>query len=620
MAQRTWDVSELSPQQQSVLTSLYGPQPKASSGYSPNKILFCRELTEHERGLFLRKSFLSPNFYVQALYKLKGNLVPLHFNRALHGMVNELEILRTNYCRTTEGVLAVVFQERREFPKVLYLNMEDMDAEDLDTGIRKAMEADMREGFDLQCGNLVRFSVFHTGAEEYAVLVTMAQAIMDRVDVRALFRSAMDRSFDLKGSAPASSGAGGAPRLEASMREYWSKILSNLPQMPTVPYTTKARRPAYDQRTYRRRIPADIMSDLREKAKSNKMMLIAILQTAWAILLQENSERDDVFFCLLVPAKKDGEAGGRFHMMPVRCKSEEDLTVKNLASQQFQQIVVSQPYSCIDWEGIQELTGRKESLFDHFLSFYDFMTEEQDYSSIPATPEGALVTRNSWDSQGAQLGMYFRYEKQNVSFFFLYDDNRFLPNGARSLADRYVFLLQQMVTDWNLPFGAFMERLRQRLAMDGKTAAEREDYAAYLQDVLSRIRLFQQTEEGMLQTFRKDAYLETRFEGDRISGEEIETKMIFVARGRVARNIDLGDGWYNTLDILKDGDWVNESVVLPERKSKLSIEILTEEAELVFVPFPAARPFFENYPRLMVNVVRHLAQQMEKYQRLWMQA
>ena len=156
--------------------------------------------------------------------------------------------------------------------------------------------------------------------------------------------------------------------------------------------------------------------------------------------------------------------------------------------------------------------------------------------------------------------------------------------------------------------------------MDGKTAAEREDYAAHLQDVLSRIRLFQQTEEGMLQTFRKDAYLETRFEGDRISGEEIETKMIFVARGRVARNIDLGDGWYNTLDILKDGDWVNESVVLPERKSKLSIEILTEEAELVFVPFPAARPFFKNYPRLVVNVVRHLAQQMEKYQRLWMQA
>ncbi len=629
MAQEKWNVEELPEEQQSILKSLYGPQPsQETTNYAANRILFARELTKYEKRIFANKAFMSPGFLTQRLYKLKGILTPLRFNRVMHTLMEESEILRTNYCPMGMETLAVVFERRKDLPQIVYQNMESLDSEELDSRLRKAMEADMREGFDLRHGHLLRFSVFHTALDEYAVLVTMAQAILDRVDIRKLF-------CDVQGMEPLQTQeeqmasmdmAAQHSRMETSMRDYWSRMLSDLPEASIVPYT-RMPRPGEDdrQRVYHRRIPPDIMSDIREKAKSNRMMLMAILQTAWGLILQDANACRDVCFCLLVTDRKEKEmpgvtSGAGFNMMPVRFRSPGELTVRKLVSQQFQQIMVSQPYSCFDWEDMRELAG--ERMFDHFLSFYDFMVEEQKYSEIPAEPGGAFVARNSWDAQGTRLGVYFQYGEQSVSFSLMYDENRVMPSGDLLLANRYLFVLQQMLTDWNLPMDSFMERLEKRLDMDKEAEAERhkEDRAARVQDVLSRLRLLQGTGSGFLQEFMGKSHLETMFEGDRISGAIMEENLIFIVAGKLARSIEAGDGWYNTLDILKEGDWANETIMLSDKKSHFSVEVLTEEAEVLLYPLSKMNDLMVKYPQLGKNMVQHLARQMEKYQRLWVQS
>ena len=626
MAQQKWRFSELPENETDLLKTLYGAQPKDDSGFSVNKILYVRELTEYEKNLFAGRSFLSSNFLTQALYKLKGVLVPLRFNRVLRDMVIRSEILRTNYYQGMNGSMAVVFQERAMLPQVDYRNMEELAVDEIDSTLRKLMEADMREGIDLRRGHLIRFSVYHTAQDEYAVLVTMAQIIMDRVDIKSILRELMGLEPEVQQETSGYSGTLSSGT-NAAILEYWTKMLRDLPPPSVVPYTRNTKGQLSRQQVYRKRIPPDIMSDIRELAKSNKMMLMAILQMAWGFLLQESNACKDVLFCLVVPDRRAAEGkssglGGSFRMIPVRCKSSDDLSVKKLVGQQFQQLVVSQPYSGIDLETLQKITGNRKSLFDYFLSFYDFMMEEQAYSDVKALPEGALVLRNSWDAGGSRLGVYFRYEEQGISFSLMYDERRFAPMGGRLLAQRYLRVLQQVITDWNLSYPEFMQNLKRRISMDseGESAYRKQDEFAQLQDALSRVRLFQESGHGLIQNFRNMAKLETRFEGDRISGDDIDNNFVFISRGRVARNIDMGNGWYNALDILKDGAWVNETVLSFKRESNISAEVLTEEAEILMIPVPAMRDFLKGAPDFRECILQHILRQMEKYQRLWMQA
>ena len=96
--------------------------------------------------------------------------------------------------------------------------------------------------------------------------------------------------------------------------------------------------------------------------------------------------------------------------------------------------------------------------------------------------------------------------------------------------------------------------------------------------------------------------------------------MIFVIKGKLARSIETGDGWYNTLDILKENSWVNETMLLPQRRCHMSAEVLTEQAVVLYVPLNTVQKLIIKSPHLAHNIIQHSLRQLEKYQRLWIQA
>jgi len=88
----------------------------------------------------------------------------------------------------------------------------------------------------------------------------------------------------------------------------------------------------------------------------------------------------------------------------------------------------------------------------------------------------------------------------------------------------------------------------------------------------------------------------------------------------VARSIELGDGWYYTLDIQKEGSWLNETAMLPDRKSELALEVLTERAVILTIPLNKAQTIMEKTPLMARSIIQYVIRQMEKYQRLWIQS
>ena len=606
---------ELTFEDKRILEEIYGTNclSENATSYIQNHIEDVQKLTDAENRFFERKNFISPYFCVQTLYKVKGELSPIKFNRAVKNLIDTDENFRANFCNSGDRAFKVFFSKRDKMPEIVFRIIK-AEGEELDEILIKIMEADRRVNFDIMHGNLIRFSAFNTGENEAAILVTVSQLIADRFNSEnffgAVFQGTPYQKFtprtDFK-----------PPQIEERVKDYWAELLKNLPVPPQVPYTKKISG-AYKEELYREKIPADILSDLRGKAQSNRALLMTILQTAWGFLLQATNKSDDAAFCQLT-SNKSGQ-NFSLNLIPVRLKCAGNSSVENIITKQFKQLVVSQPYSFFNWETLQNLTVRK-NIFDHFLSFVDFNAEEKTYSQIAATPEGKIVERNSWDAQGMKLGVYFQYA-QNLSVSFRYDKNKFTANAGERLAKLYNLILQQMLLYWNAPFADFIENVKKLVQIDIEEVEKisEEDERKKIIDFIYQNRILQSENVGAAQIFAESAKLFTRFEGDRIFGDILEKNLVFVVEGKISRSLDTGDGWFNALDIIKAGGLINENIFLPKRRATISAEVLTEKAVLMAIPLSNFEGAAMQYPAIYKSVLRHVLSQMEKYQMLWLQS
>ncbi|WP_276840430.1 hypothetical protein, partial [Anaerovibrio lipolyticus] len=512
--------------------------------------------------------------------------------------------------------------------------------------------ADKRLGFDLTNGQLVRFSVFNTGEDEYAIIVTTVEAVALKLDFHRIFRAALKLPQPEDISKIVDAVVGGNGVMTSPVKNYWEKMLSNLPPMPKIPHLNpQPAKGKYSEEAYLVYVPRDILSDLRSKAESNKLLLMSMLQTAWGLLLQQSNSVNNVSYCLLVPQKKKSIPGaqslvpfllkaednptvkimvnnakkksipGAQSLVPFLLKAEDNPTVKIMVNNAFKQFVVSQPYASLGREDIINLLGKHSEPFDHFLNFYDFLAEPKPYSKVKGTGDGTIVSQKHWDVRDVILDVSFRNEGNQVIISVDYNGEAYLQNDIAILLKHYLLVLQQMLTDWNEPVEYFMERLKKRWEVKFQELDEsQEDSRSIIQDALSRIALFQECEQGIIQLFILGAKLYTKFEGDRISEHDVENQLVFVLSGKVARSIECGDGWYNTLDILKENSWINENVMLPKHKVKISAEVITEQATILVVPLVNLMSTLKKSPLLAKNIIYHVMRQLEKYQRLWIQS
>ena len=204
---------------------------------------------------------------------------------------------------------------------------------------------------------------------------------------------------------------------------------------------------------------------------------------------------------------------------------------------------------------------------------------------------------------------------------FLYDDKQFARGGVERLCELYNLTLQQMLVDWNVRFSAFAKNLKRRMEM--LTSAEpdsHENTRKTIRNYLSQLPILQGRFEGMIDLFDGESTLETFYEGDRISGEMLAEKFIFVVDGKLVRSVDTGDGWYNPLDVVSRNAFINPTSFLDEPKLLLSAEVLTDRAQLLMIPRNVLLDAFNRYPEIARALVQYALSQMERYQVLWLQS
>lgn len=607
---------QLTLDEKNILESLYGRQVSGTDGYNPRMLEDIFELTAQEKKFFTGKNFVSPHFFVQTLYKVRGNLNPLKFSTVVNRTINDNKNLRGNFCNVGTRTLKVIQPSHFFKPEIVFRNLMRVEPDELDDEFRKIMEADMRRDFDLRHDMLIRFAVYKTSLDEFAVLITMAQLITADFDAKRFFAEVMETTLPPKTKKTVEELH---LQNQEAIRNYWAKILDKAPPPAELPYEMKSAG-VYKQKAFHTKIPVDILSDLRECAQSNRMMLTAILQSAWGFMLQTTNKRNDSLFCQIISAGKIDDAP-TLNIVPVRVQGDKKLTVEQIIRNLFRQLVVSQHYGDIDWAAVNNLSGGRKNLFDHFLSFKEFQTNELNYTDTPADAHGKIIVRNSWDAQGMKLGVYFRYSEKNLSVSFLYDEQQFLKYGIERLFGLYECVLKQMITDWNAPFPEFMKRLGNRVNLQlEQVNVAREDTLKKVQDFIDQLPLFKSYCRESLENFENTATLDTYYEGDRISGDMLAKNFIFVAEGKLARNVDTGDGWYMPLDIVAHNGFVNPVHFLNKQRLTLSAEVLTEQAELLTIPRDVMTVALLKDPEIALSMMNFALAQLERWQLLWLQS
>jgi signal-transduction protein with cAMP-binding, CBS, and nucleotidyltransferase domain len=162
---------------------------------------------------------------------------------------------------------------------------------------------------------------------------------------------------------------------------------------------------------------------------------------------------------------------------------------------------------------------------------------------------------------------------------------------------------------------SFGQSLKVRLenVQESTGAFTEKKVLAYIKEV----PFFRSIVEEKLYKLARVAKVRTYFENDQIIMNHELGMMYFLLEGRVVRLMDPGSGWYNMLDIAKEGKILNETVIMDTCKSRIMGEVISEKARILVLPLPHIMDMATESYALRKTFFLHVIGEMEKYQRRW---
>lgn len=571
-------------------------------------------LAEDEQHFFEDKGFISPYFSVQRIYKVRGKISPLNFNRTVFNEFVSEKSLKSGYCRLAGGWVKVVFKERREKPEIIYRNLvqQDMGEEEIDAALAKLAEAERRRPFDISRDPLVRFLVVKTGQSDFALVVTGLGLAIRHLDMAKVIVEA--QGYDYKGTKEASlpEMLQEKKEISAAIMGYWQKVLENLPEKPSLP-GFRSSPENFSQCGFRAVVPAETTQLLKSIGGETSKM-VGLLYMAWGLFLQSVNATRDTYFLLL---SDEGEGRrANLGMIPVRLKCPPQETVASVAARLSKQLSLSSPFSCFESQGLWMLLGERRGLFDHFLNFHSFTGKGVNYAGTEGSFTGALVYSQSWDAQGLPLGIYFQYVEGGISLSVLYNQYSLSEAAVEKLCKRYLLTLHTMLMYMDTQVASFGEKLSHRtesLLQESAEVMTEKKVIAYIRE----LPFFQELEEEKLYKLARASKVRTFYENDQIIMKHELGLAFFLLEGRVARLMDPGSGWYSMLDVAKEGRILNETVIMEKCKSSIMGEVVSERARVLVVPRPHLMGLGAESYKFRKIFLLHVMGEMEKYQRRW---
>lgn len=612
-SRKVWDLSAFEREQ---VIQAYGSQPESEQGpRCPRPVQEVRTLTAWEESVFDGQALVSPQYSIQILYKIRGEIDRNDLQKAVNKLFDENEELRIHFLPLgwNEKLHKLVFQKMSL--DIRYRNMENIADDSIDRFLKKLMLEDQEKGFDMAKEPLLRLTLIKTPRRTSAVLLTQSRLIAGQWNAHRLFADALDlvatgrKRPDVWPEPP--------EEIPPVVTSYWQALMKNLPAVPDLPgYMGALRR--YKKRVHMVTLPLDMMKQLQEKSNGNKRMMIAILQTAWGLFLQQVNFRLDTYYCLIMPDSISHLENATFtghilHPMPVRLTCEEHNKLKDIVSGQFRQMITSQSFACSRMKELLAPIGDAEEMFPFYLNFQNFVIDSKSYSDTPSASDGQVVAVSSRDAEKLDFVIYFTTENGRVNISYEGNAYCFDTNGIELLARNYEMSLRVLLELWEEKQYLYARKVQQALNGEKNNKMERHVRIQENLNMFSAIPGFSSLPSGCSKKLAALAELKIYFSGDEISEQEQKGYLLFLIRGRVEHTLSFG-GSESLTAVTDKAKWLNESILIAGYRYTEGLKVLSEQAQVLMVSLSKVQTDKELLPQLLTYAL----QSVWKYRQAWL--
>ncbi|MDC0689465.1 amino acid adenylation domain-containing protein [Mitsuaria sp. RG] len=385
------------------------------------------------------------NYINQLRVEVQGLDVP-RFVAAWQATLDSHEVLRSSFVSGYDQSLQVVLREAR-LPLV---ELDWRDQADLPTALQAWAEADLRAGFDLACGPLLRLAVIRTGEQHYQLVLTNHHILLDGWSSSRLFGEVLQR---YAGVVPAAKTSRYRDYIQWLQRQdqtvserFWRERTAGLNEPTRLAQAFRSEAHGQGQGEYPVLLDPQRTQRLGEFAREQRVTLNTLVQAAWLLLLQRYTGQSSVTFGATVagrPAELPGveeQLGLFINTLPVIASPRPEQTVGdwvqqvqalNLALREHEHTPLYEIQRWAGWSG--------EALFDNILVFENYPVSEALQAGAPQELAfGEVVSQEQTNyplTLVAQVG-----DRLLASFKF--DRASYAESAVEQLAAHFVELLE----------------------------------------------------------------------------------------------------------------------------------------------------------------------------------
>ncbi|WP_405825875.1 amino acid adenylation domain-containing protein [Streptomyces sp. NBC_00838] len=391
----------------------------------------------------------------QLTFRLDGAVDPAALHRAARELVARHSGLRSCFHQRASGEWVQAVAAAVDVPWTYHDLSQDSDAA-VEERIPGLVAGERASRFDLSRPPLIRFLLVRTGPERFRFVLTTHHTVIDGWSIPVMLRELLTLYRGAGAELPAAPGHRAhlewlADRDRGAAERAWKEYLDTV-EGPTL-IAPGASRSGPVPESVRTVLPAGISAGLQRRAREDGVTLNSAVQAAWALVLAQETGRDDVTFGVTVSGRPGELAGaeamiGMFvNKVPLhaRTRPAEPLRafVARLEREQFA-LLDHRHVSLTDlhaWSGLPELFDTS-MVFENYpaemteqeVSFRAIGTDSHSRNHYPVTLVCAM--------RGPELTVRVDYRPD------LLDAAR-----ARNLADRVVRALTELALRPDTPAG-----------------------------------------------------------------------------------------------------------------------------------------------------------------------
>lgn len=417
-------------------------------------------LTPLQEGMLYHKMMDkdSTNYVVQNIFEINEEIDIEALKNSIDMVSKKHEVLRTNIIYENVSVPRQVILE----DKVLDISSHDYSYMSLNEALEcfeRLKNKEISKGFDLENDNLIRTNIVKVNKNLYYMILTFHHIILDGWCISIIVNDILSfYNLLVGGRAKEDIAIESVETYETYVRyikkkrqseglEYWKKLLDEYDSeinILSLGKDTKYKESNKEVEVVSTQLDKNINDKLKEVSKMYNVTYNTIIEVAWALILRQYTNKDDIVFGKVVSGRNrdiegiENTVGLFINTVPVRVKYSQDTILSDLLKEVQEQAMQTTEYDYCSLAQIQEQSRLGNSLFNTLFAFENYYVQERhEKNGITLVPKGGREQTN----YPINLSVYLN---ETLNMNLMYDTNKYNDSQMYYLLEQLKIVLKEI--------------------------------------------------------------------------------------------------------------------------------------------------------------------------------